>query len=75
VDKGLKKAGINVSKPILAVLCILFGLSLFIWPQLVDYIIGLFLIIQGIILLVEYYDNGGRKKYKRHHHSSESSMY
>ncbi|MCL2642958.1 MAG: hypothetical protein FWD52_05565 [Candidatus Bathyarchaeota archaeon] len=65
VDKGLKKAGIHVSKPILAVMCIIFGFLLFILPELVGYIIGLFLLIQGIILLVEYSEHNGRKKSKR----------
>jgi uncharacterized membrane protein HdeD (DUF308 family) len=55
IDSGLKKVGINVSTPILAIICIIFGVLLFIFPQLVGYIIGLFLLIQGIILLVNYY--------------------
>lgn len=55
IDSGLKKVGINVSTPILAVICIIFGVLLFIFPELVGYIIGLFLLIQGIILLVNYY--------------------
>ncbi len=63
VDKGLKQVGINVSKPVLAVICIIFGIILFIVPELVGYIIGLFLLIQGIILLVEYYSNRSRRHY------------
>jgi len=31
VDKGLKKIGITVSKPILAILCILFGITVIVW--------------------------------------------
>ncbi len=61
VDKGLKKAGINVSRPVLAVICIIFGIILFIVPQLVGYIIGLFLLIQGILLLVDYMESSRRQ--------------
>lgn len=60
VDYGLKKVGINVSKPILAVLCVVFGIALLLLPELVGYIVGIFLLIQGIILLVEY--DSTRKK-------------
>jgi uncharacterized membrane protein HdeD (DUF308 family) len=61
VDKGLKKFGISVSTPILAVICIIFGVVLFIVPELVGYIIGLFLLIQGIVLLVDYYTSHHRR--------------
>lgn len=54
VEKGLRKVGITVSKPVLAVLCIIFGILLIIFPDLVGYIIGIFLIIQGILLLTDY---------------------
>ncbi len=63
IDKGLKRFGISVSKPVLAVICIIFGVVLFIVPELVGYIIGLFLLIQGIVLLVEYYSNNNRRSY------------
>ncbi len=65
VDKGLKKAGISVSRPVLAVICIIFGIILFIVPQLVGYIIGLFLLIQGILLLVDYMESGRREPQRR----------
>jgi uncharacterized membrane protein HdeD (DUF308 family) len=61
VDKGLKRAGINVSVPVLAIICIIFGIVLFIVPELVGYIIGLFLLIQGIVLLVDYYTSHNRR--------------
>ncbi len=54
VEKGLRKVGITVSKPVLAVLCIVFGIVLIVYPPLVAYIIGIFLIIQGILLLTDY---------------------
>ena len=60
VDKGLRKVGISVSRPVLAVICIIFGIILFIVPELVGYIIGLFLLIQGILLLVDYFQSRPR---------------
>jgi uncharacterized membrane protein HdeD (DUF308 family) len=54
VEKGLKRIGITVSRPVLAVICIIFGIILIIAPQLVGIIIGIFLLIQGILLLTDY---------------------
>jgi len=56
VDKSLKKVGITVSKPVLAAMCVIFGILLIIFPQLVGIIIGVFLLIQGILLLTDYYE-------------------
>jgi uncharacterized membrane protein HdeD (DUF308 family) len=68
VDKGLKKIGITVSKPVLAILCVIFGILLIIFPNLVGYIIGIFLIIQGILFLTDYYET-------RRQHSSSNRSY
>jgi multisubunit Na+/H+ antiporter MnhC subunit len=57
IDQGLRKAGIHVSTPVLAVICLIFGILLLVFPQLVGYIIGIFLIIQGILLLVNYMES------------------
>jgi uncharacterized membrane protein HdeD (DUF308 family) len=54
VEKGLKKIGITISKPVLAILCIIFGIVVIVFPDLVEIIIGIFLIIEGILLLTEY---------------------
>ena len=54
VEKGLKRIGITVSKPILAIICILFGVLVIVFPDLLEWIVGLFLIIQGILLLTDY---------------------
>jgi predicted membrane protein len=54
VDRGLRKIGITVSKPVLAAIAIIFGIVLIIFPALVGIIIGIFLIIQGILLLTDY---------------------
>ncbi|MEM2256475.1 MAG: hypothetical protein QW497_06740 [Candidatus Bathyarchaeia archaeon] len=54
VEKGLKKIGITVSKPVLAILCIIFGIIVIIIPELVGIILGIFLIIEGVLLLTEH---------------------
>ena len=54
VEKGLKRIGVTVSKPLLAIICIIFGLIVIVFPDLIAWIIGLFLIIQGILMLTDY---------------------
>jgi uncharacterized membrane protein HdeD (DUF308 family) len=54
VEKGLKKIGITISKPVLAVLCIIFGIIVIAWKESLNYVVGIFLIIEGILLLTEY---------------------
>jgi len=54
VDKGLKKMGITISKPILAILCIIFGILVILFPTLLVWIVGLFLVIQGMLLLTDF---------------------
>jgi uncharacterized membrane protein HdeD (DUF308 family) len=54
VEKGLKKIGITISKPVLAILCIIFGVIVIVIPDLVGIVIGIFLIVEGILLLTEY---------------------
>jgi hypothetical protein len=53
VEKGLKKIGITVSKPILVILCIIFGIII-VKPDLLGIIVGIFFIIEGILLLTDY---------------------
>jgi len=65
IDKGLRKAGISVSTPVLAVICLVFGVLLIIFPNLVGYIVGIFLIIQGIILLVNYMESNRQQPTQR----------
>jgi len=38
VEKGLRKIGITVSKPILAILCIIFGIIVIAWPEFLSLI-------------------------------------
>jgi len=54
VEEGLRKIGITVSKPVLAIMCIIFGILVIVFPELLQWIVGLFLIIQGILLLTDY---------------------
>ena len=54
VEKGFKKIGVTVSKPVLAIICIIFGIIVIVVPELIAWIIGLFLIIQGILMLTDY---------------------
>ncbi|MGQ9538838.1 MAG: DUF308 domain-containing protein [Candidatus Bathycorpusculaceae bacterium] len=54
VEKGLKKIGVTVSKPVLAILCIIFGILVIAIPELVGIILGIFLIIEGVLLLTDY---------------------
>ncbi len=56
VEKSLRRVGITVSRPVLAVICIIFGIILIIFPALVGIIVGIFLLIQGILLLTDYYE-------------------
>ena len=54
VDRGLKKIGITISKPVLAVMCIIFGILIIVFPDLLQWIVALFLIIQGVLVLTDY---------------------
>ena len=42
VEKGLKKIGITVSKPILAIFCIIFGILVLAWKESLNYVVGIF---------------------------------
>ena len=53
VDRGLSKFGITISKPMLAIVCIIFGVMVILFPDLLVWILGLFLVIQGILLLAD----------------------
>ncbi len=53
MDKELKRFGITISKPILAITCIVFGILVIVLPNLLVWIVGLFLMVQGILLLTD----------------------
>ena len=60
VEKGLKRIGATVSKPVLALIAIIFGLLVIAFPDLLQWIVGLYFIIQGILFLLDYYELRGR---------------
>jgi uncharacterized membrane protein HdeD (DUF308 family) len=57
VEKGLKKIGVTVSKPVLALIAIIFGLLVIALPELLQWIVGLYFIIQGILLFTDYMES------------------
>ncbi len=54
IEKGLRRIGVTVSRPVLAAICIIFGIIIIIFPDLVGILVGLFFLIQGILLLTDY---------------------
>jgi uncharacterized membrane protein HdeD (DUF308 family) len=54
VEKGLKKIGVTVSKPVLALIAVIFGLLVIALPELLQVIVGLYFIIQGVLLFTDY---------------------
>jgi uncharacterized membrane protein HdeD (DUF308 family) len=60
VEKGLKKIGVTVSKPVLAFIAIIFGLLVIILPELLELIVGLYFIIQGVLLFTDYLESRQR---------------
>jgi uncharacterized membrane protein HdeD (DUF308 family) len=56
VDESFKKIGVTVSKEVLAIICIVFGIIIIGFPQILAYAIGIFLIIQGILLAVDWWE-------------------
>lgn len=54
VEKGLRRIGITISKPVLGILCIIFGVIVLVVPASLAIIVGIFLLIEGILLLTEY---------------------
>ncbi len=56
MDKGLKKLGVTVSKPVLAIITILFGILVIAFPDFLPLLVGIYFLVQGILLLVDYYE-------------------
>jgi len=56
VERGLKKFGVTLSKPVLAIITLVFGLIVIFVPWSLNLIVGIYLIVQGILLLTEYYE-------------------
>lgn len=54
IEKQLKKVGVTLSKPVLAAICIIAGIIVIVFPGIIAWVVGLFLIVQGALLLTEY---------------------
>ena len=57
MEKGLKKIGVTVSKPILALVAVIFGILVIVFPELLEWIVGLYFIIQGVLLFTDYMES------------------
>ena len=57
VEKELKKFGVTVSKPVLALIAVIFGILVIVFPDLLQWIVGLYFIIQGILLFTDYMES------------------
>ncbi len=56
IEKGLKKFGVTVSKPVLALIALIFGILVIAFPDLLQWIVGLYFIIQGLLFFVDYFE-------------------
>jgi hypothetical protein len=56
IEKGLKKFGVTVSKPVLALIAIIFGILVIAFPDLLQWIVGLYFIIQGLLFFADYFE-------------------
>ena len=56
MEKGLKRIGVTVSKPILALITILFGILVIVFPDFLAILVGIYFLVQGILLLIDYYE-------------------
>jgi uncharacterized membrane protein HdeD (DUF308 family) len=54
IEKQLRKIGVTLSKPVLAAICIIAGIIVILFPDVLQLVVGLFLIVQGVLLLTEY---------------------
>ncbi len=60
VEDELEKIGISISKPMLAVVCIVSGVMVILFPAVLVWIVGLFLVIQGVLLWADHYEQERR---------------
>lgn len=56
MEKGFKKIGVTMSKPIMALIAIIFGILVIVYPDLLQWIVGLYFIIQGILFFLDYFE-------------------
>jgi len=63
VERGLKRIGLTVSKPVLAIICIVFGIIVIVaGPQFLAVVVGVFLIVQGVLVLTDYMEMQRQQK-------------
>ena len=53
IERRLKKLGVTVSKPVLALIAIIFGILVIVFPDLLQWIVGLYFIIQGLLFFAD----------------------
>ena len=56
IDYEMRKVGIFLSRPVLAVICIVFGILVILFPTLLPLLVGVFFILEGILLGIDYLD-------------------
>lgn len=56
IERELKKVGITMSKPILALVAIIFGILVIVFSDLLPLIVGLYFIIQGLLFFADYFE-------------------
>jgi uncharacterized membrane protein HdeD (DUF308 family) len=56
VEKGMEKIGAAVSKPIMALIAIVFGILVIVFKELFPWIVGPYFIIQGILFFIDYFE-------------------
>ncbi len=56
MDKGLKRIGVTVSKPVLALITIIFGVLVIVFPDFLPILVGVYFLVQGILLLIDYFE-------------------
>lgn len=61
IEKGLKAIGVTMSKPVLAVIAIIFGILVIALPELLQLIVGLYFIIQGLLFFADYFELKSKK--------------
>jgi len=54
IEKELQKIGVTVSKPVLAMIAIIFGILMIVFPDPLQRIVGLYFLIQGVLLFADY---------------------
>jgi len=54
IEKELQKIGVTVSKPVLAMIAITFGILMIVFPDPLQRIVGLYFLIQSVLLFADY---------------------